>query len=134
MQYKSPPAIPDKRARPHTTILGRVVWNRAKHEFSDKDVYRIVRALTKQEDEINIGPWLGTLILELVRMMMTYIKETAKIKEFLLGLIFKFLPEFLKILISYEDEYWKFLKALWIWIGDILADANEKPPGVKPKT
>jgi len=64
---------------------------------------------------------------------MTYLKEAENIKAFLLAYIFDFFPAILKELIVYEDVYWKLLKALWIWIGDALANAKPAPPPPPPK-
>ena len=100
------------------------MYNRAKHEFNDQDIYRITRARLKQKDDVEIGPWLANLILTLLRLVFDFVKDTEKIKKFLLSFIFKFLPAYLQIILKYEDVYYKFLESLWIWIGDILAGAR----------
>lgn len=119
-----PPAIPDKRARIHRTVLGKVVYKREKHNFDDVDVYRITRALLKQHDDVSLGPWFATLLLHLLSGLLDWVRETKKIKTFLLSFIFKFLPSFLQIVLKYEDVYYKLLEGLWVWIGDILAGAK----------
>lgn len=64
------------------------------------------------------------MILTLLRLVFDFVKDTKKIKLFLLSFIMKFLPSFLQIVLKYEDIYYKLLKALWIWIGDALAGAK----------
>ena len=119
-----PPVTPDPRARIHRTILGKVIYKREKHEFRDQDIYRITRALFIQQDDVKLGPWLANLFLTLLRLVFDWVKDTKRIKEFLLSFIFSYLPGLLQIALKYEDVYYKLLKGLWLWIGDVLAGAK----------
>jgi len=73
--------------------------------------------------DLNLGAYLATIILTLLRAVFEWVEKTKKLKEFLLGLIFRLLPGILQFALKYEDLYWKVLKALWVWIGDKLAGA-----------
>lgn len=64
------------------------------------------------------------MILTLLRLVFDFVRDTKKIKQFLLSFIMKFLPAFLQIVLKYEDIYYKLLESLWIWIGDVLAGAK----------
>lgn len=118
-------------ARERHTTLGRVVYDRPRHLFGDRDLYRITRALLERSGDasrgddydLNLGAYLATLILTLLRALFEWVEKTRILKEFLLGLIFKLLPGILQFALKYEDVYYKLLKALWIWIGDRLAGA-----------
>lgn len=118
-------------ARERRTTLGRVVYDRPRHLFGDRDLYRITRALLQRSGDnsraddydLNLGAYLGTIILTLLRAVLEWVEKTKKIKDFLLGFIFKLLPGILQFALKYEDIYYKLLKALWIWIGDRLAGA-----------
>jgi len=119
-------------ARVRHTTLGRVVYDRPRHLFGDRDLYRITRALllrsgdeSRADDyDLNLGAYLATIILTLLRAVFEWVEKTRKLKEFLLGLIFKLLPGILQFALKYEDVYYRLLKALWIWIGDKLAGAK----------
>ena len=118
-------------ARERHTTLGRVVYDRPRHLFGDRDLYRITRALllrsgdeSRADDyDLNLGAYLATIILTLLRAVFEWVEKSGKLKDFLLGLIFRLLPGILQFALKYEDLYWKVLKALWIWIGDKLAGA-----------
>jgi len=60
-------------ARERHTTLGRVVYDRPRHLFGDRDLYRITRALllrsgdeSRADDyDLNLGAYLATIILTL---------------------------------------------------------------------
>lgn len=127
-----------KRER-HTT-LGRVVYDRPRHFFRDSDLYRITRSMLirsgdqpeSDEYDLELGAYLGTILLTLLRAVFEWVEKTKSLKKFLLGFIWKFLPAILQWALKYEDLYYRLLKALWVWIGDRLAGAApEKAETIK---
>lgn len=97
-----------KRLRPHSTLTGRVVYNRKPHKFTEKDALRVVRSLL--DDEIrNPGAWLATFLIQVVRTSITFYKDTQRSRLFLLSLIDDFLPKsingILTLATKYTDEF-----------------------------
>jgi hypothetical protein len=131
-------------ARERRTTLGRVVYDRPRHLFGDRDLYRITRSMLiragdqpKSGDyDLNLGAWLATIILTLLRAVFEWVEKTRNLKNFLLGLIFNLLPGIIQWALKYEDVYYRLLKSLWLWIGDILATgrpADKKEETEEPK-
>jgi len=82
--------------------------------------------------ELALGSYLATIILTLLRAVFEWVEKTKSLKKFLLGLIFRLLPGILQWALKYEDVYYKLLKMLWVWIGDLLA--NFRPSNTKEET
>lgn len=76
------------------------------------------------DPELELGAFLATIILTLLRGLFEWMEATGKLRSFLVGFLWKGLPGILKFALKYQDIYLKLLKALWVWIGDILADAK----------
>ena len=70
---------------------------------------------------LDLGAWLATIILTLLRAVFEWVEKTHVLKNFLVGLIFKLLPGILQWALKYDDVYYRLLKSLWLWIGDVLA-------------
>jgi hypothetical protein len=121
-------------ARERVTRRGRVVYDRKRHFFDDRDLYRVTRSMLVRagedrapgEPDIEPGAFFASIILTLIRGILEWFEHTGKIRDFLLGFLWELLPGILRFALKYQDIYVKLLRALWIWIGDILADANPK--------
>ena len=119
-------------ARERRTTLGRVVYDRPRHLFGDRDLYRITRALllrsgdeSRSDDyDLELGAYFGTILLTLIRAVLEYFEHTKPIRKFLLGLVFKLIPGILKWASKFDDVYLRLMKALWIWVGDVLSSAR----------
>jgi len=86
--------------------------------------------------DLNLGAWLATIILTLLRAVFEWVEKSRNLTYFLLGLIFNLLPGIIQWALKYEDVYYRLLKSLWLWIGDILATgrpADKKEETEEPK-
>lgn len=92
-----------KRLLPHVTTAGRVVYDRPRHQFSEKDALRIIRSLLDNNIE-NPGAWLGTFLVQTWRVGLTFIRKTGGIRSFVLSFIDDFIPEFLSDLLKNASE------------------------------
>ena len=93
-----------KRAKPHATVAGRVVYERPLHKFTEKDALRVMRSLIDDNIEA-LGPFLATFIIQLFRVVLTYLRKTEQIREFLVSFASQGLPKIIgEVLYTIQDK------------------------------
>lgn len=120
---------PYKRIRPHTTIRGRIVYERKVHEFTSKDVARVFRRVIERDSDTGYIGWVVDLLILLIKIALASIaqlyKETlpAAISEF----VIKLFSELIKALEAIGIAGYNFIvRAIAKAFGLNVIEAGEK--------
>ena len=87
--------MPDKpkRLRPHTTVRGRIVYERPVHHFNEKDLLRVFKRVIERDADETYIAWLVDLFFLMFQAafaaLFQYYKETlpAAIGEFIIRVL-----------------------------------------------
>ena len=114
MQSDSQTATRAKKARPHKTIYGKVVYKRPKHEFGAKDVARIIRHMLLRDPK-NVLEAYASLVFLVLQVTLAVIEELGEKGEEWFRL--KGIPIFLATLIKFTShvmsDWLDWLQACW---------------------
>lgn len=118
--------MPDLRARPRQTVLGRVVYDRPTHHFSDKDLVRIFRV--RLQDEIDDpAAWLATLLLALLRLSIDMVIRTHPARGFFRAFLDVFFHGLVGLAVRYIDDAYELLASLWALAISVIAGIPTTP-------
>lgn len=115
-----------REKRPYTTILGRVVYDRPKHGFTDKDILRILKA--RMDDEIDDLPaYFAALAAAELRLLFAVAKKTWEEGDFVKAFFKLFFPQMIATVIEYYKDAYEILSAGWNLAIGILRAVATKP-------
>jgi hypothetical protein len=117
-----------KRRGVKRTSTGRVVYNRKPHQFTEKDALRVIRSLLDNRIDDPVA-FFSVFLLQVIRLPITVLKDTQKIRLYFLGLVRRFLPSLIDGILTsatkYSDEFLTTVYNL------IISWANGMKPSVR---
>jgi hypothetical protein len=108
-----------------TTSLGRIVYDRKRHFFTDKDLIRIFKARLNEMEELNVQEladwWTSIAILQFDLVTAILVKfYTASIQEILVDMLWKVIRGYFGSAAGYVQDIAKLIvRELWnYFVGD----------------